>query len=83
MDRNLIKEKVLSFFRQKGLEIPDSKEVEKVRYLDEGWLDSFDVIDFLTYLETEFNISFQPEELQTDSFRTIGGVIDTILRKLQ
>ncbi len=83
MDRNLIKEKVLSFFRQKGLEIPDSKEVEKVRYLDEGWVDSFDVIDFLTYLETEFNISFQPEELQTDSFRTIGGVIDTILRKLQ
>ena len=82
MDRNQVLEKVLDFFRQKGIEVENIQQVEKVRYLDQGWLDSFDLVDFLTYLEQEFNVELPPEDLQTDSFRTIGGVVETILKRL-
>jgi len=81
MDRKQVLEKILEFFRQKGIEVENTADVEKVRYLEEGWLDSFDLVDFLTYLEQEFNIEFQPEELQKDEFRTIGGVINFIVKK--
>jgi acyl carrier protein len=80
MDRKQILEKVLDFFRQKGIELKNIQEVENIRYLEQGWLDSFDLIDFLTYIEQEFNIELSPEDLQRDSFRTIGGVVETILK---
>ena len=82
MDRNRVLEKVLDFFRQKGIEVEKVQDVEKVRYLEEGWLDSFDLVDFLTYLEQEFNVELLPEDLQTESFRTLGGVVETILNRL-
>jgi acyl carrier protein len=82
MDKRQILEKILDFFHQKGIEVKNSQELENVRYLEQGWLDSFDLIDFLMYLEQEFNIELPPEVLQTDSFRTIGGVAETILKLL-
>ena len=82
MDRKQVLEKVLEFFRQKGIEVENTADVEKVRYLEEGWLDSFDLVDFLTYLEQEFNVELPPEDLQTESFRTLGGVVATILKRL-
>ena len=82
MDRKQVLEKILEFFRQKGIEVEKVQEVEKVRYLEEGWLDSFDLVDFLTYLEQEFNVELPPEDLQTESFRTLGGVVETILKRL-
>jgi acyl carrier protein len=78
MDKNQILEKVLDFFRQKGVNIDEEPDLESVRYLDQGWLDSFDLIDFITYLESEFEVEIPPEELQKDEFRTIGGVIGVI-----
>jgi D-alanine--poly(phosphoribitol) ligase subunit 2 len=78
MDKNEILEKILDFFRQKGIDVDKESDLENVRYLDRGWLDSFDLIDFITYLESEFEVEIPPEELQKDEFRTIGGVVDVI-----
>jgi len=80
MNKKQVEEKILDFFRQKGIRIEEYSNVEKIRYLDQGWLDSFDLIDFITYLESEFEIEIPPEELQKDEFRTIEGVVDTVLR---
>jgi acyl carrier protein len=86
MQRKQILNKVLNFFKEKGVLAEEWDEnnpaIEKIRYLEAGWLDSFDLIDFIMYLESEFNIEFSPEELHTDRFRSIGGVVDTILEKL-
>jgi acyl carrier protein len=78
MDKNQILEKILDFFRQKGIDVDKEPDLENVRYLDRGWLDSFDLIDFITYLESEFEIELPPEELQKDEFITIGGLIEII-----
>ena len=80
MNKKQVEEKVLDFFRQKGIKIEEYPNLETIRYLEQGWLDSFDLIDFITYLESEFEIEIPPEELQKDEFRTIGGVVDTVLR---
>lgn len=80
MNREYILKIIIEFFRKKGIEI--HHDVDKVRYLEQGWLDSFDLIDFIVYLEKEFEIEFTPEDLQSEVFRTIGGVVDTILKKL-
>ena len=82
MDREQILEKVLDFFHQKGIEVSQTQDVEKVRYLDQGWVDSFDLIDFISYLEQEFGIELTPEELSTDNFRTIGGIVKIISNKI-
>ncbi len=82
MDRNQVLKKILEFFKQKGIEIEKASNVENIRYLDQGLLDSFDLIDFITYLEQEFNVELTPEDLQTDDFRSIGGIVDVILKRL-
>jgi len=64
MNKKQVEEKILDFFRQKGIRIEEYSNVEKIRYLDQGWLDSFDLIDFITYLESEFEIEIPPRNFK-------------------
>ena len=43
-------------------------------YLDSGALDSFDIICFVSYIEGEFEIQLQVEDLQSQDFNTLVGL---------
>jgi len=57
------------------------EEFLKYRYLD-NHLDSFGIIQFIMAIEEEFNIKLNPEDTESEEFRTIKGLINIINKKL-
>lgn len=60
----------------------NEEEFLKYRYLD-NHLDSFGIIQFIMAIEEEFNIKLNPEDTESEEFRTIEGLIKIIESKLK
>ena len=54
-------------------------EFDNFHYLD-NHLDSFEIIQFILAVESEFSINLTPKITESEEFRTIGGLIDIISR---
>jgi acyl carrier protein len=79
-----VKEKVLAFLRSKG-EIPGQTEEEQLafEYIDNKLIDSLGIVIMVLTFEEEFGIFFEPEDMQSMEFRTIGGLISLIERLIK
>ncbi len=73
---------VLEYLESKG-PIPATTPEEKLdyRYLDRGHIDSFGLIEMISHLEQKLGVRFEPKHMQSEEFRSVGGLI-TILQKL-
>lgn len=49
-----------------------------MNYLDKGLIDSLQVVEMIDNLEKQFKIHFSPDDLQSEKFRTIGGLIEMV-----
>ena len=72
-----IEKKILEWFKQRKKKILPSQD-----FLNEGILDSFDLIDFVIFLEKKFNIKFDPEDLSNQSFPIIKKLAKIIEKKI-
>jgi acyl carrier protein len=50
---------------------------------ESGHVDSFGLIEFITYLENEFGITFTDEELMSKSFRSVARIQALVKEKLR
>jgi acyl carrier protein len=73
------KQAVLSFLSCKG-EIPGLTEQEKFdyTYLDAGFIDSMELVELIMELESRFQIKFSAQDMQSNKFRTVGGLIGIV-----
>jgi acyl carrier protein len=64
--------------------IPKESLVEKLayRYLDEGHIDSFAIVNFIINLEDAFGIELSAEDTQSDEFRTVEGIVGIVIERL-
>ena len=46
-----------------------------------GAVDSVGILDLVLFLEERFAVRFGPEDLESESFQTIGGIVDLIERR--
>lgn len=53
---------------------------EPLNFIEEGMLDSFDVINLVTALDSEFGISIDGTDVLPDNFSSVKN-IETLLRK--
>lgn len=81
--RQLVTESVINLIESRG-QIPGDSLESKLAcaYLDQGVLDSMQMVELIVRLEARWGVKFRPDDLQSDSFRKVGGVIDTVLRHL-
>ena len=79
-----ITKKVLDYFQSKG-PLPGNTEDEylKCKYLDIGLLDSMQLVEMIVLFEKEFKIRFLTKEMQSEEFRSIGGLIEILNRHLK
>jgi acyl carrier protein len=59
--------------RSASLEVEPS-QLDAFRYLDAGIISSFELMSFVMEIEEHFAIRFTPEQMQSEAFRTIGGL---------
>ncbi len=59
---------------------PEVDNYDSINFLDEGLLDSFDVINIVTSLEETFNIRIDGLDITPENFETIES-IESLVRK--
>ncbi|HEV3069842.1 MAG TPA: phosphopantetheine-binding protein [Solirubrobacteraceae bacterium] len=80
MDRE-VKQAVLDFFAERA-PLPGESEGEQlaVAYLDAGLISSMAIVELVVTLEDRFGVRFEPEDMQSEDFRTVGGLIEVVSR---
>lgn len=51
-----------------------NEELINADYLEKGIFDSFQMVEFITQLESQFRVKFSLEDLTSHKFRTIAGI---------
>ena len=70
---------------QKRKKIPGNilNNIKKFNFLNEGHIDSLELIHFILEIENKFKITFSPEQKESSHFRTVGGLTKLIIKNLK
>tara|TARA_X000000950_G_scaffold286150_1_gene394188 strand:+ start:7466 stop:7747 length:282 start_codon:yes stop_codon:yes gene_type:complete len=74
-------EKLVSFLKKKNIKISDENFAEN--YLENKYLDSLDMVEFITFIEEEFRIKLTEEDYQKKELFNIQGLTRIILKKIE
>ena len=77
-----VREAILEFI-EREYKLPDDIDYATFNYIENGYVDSMGLIQFVTILEDDFDIEFSEEELLSEKFRTIYGLEEIIMSKLK
>lgn len=59
---------------------PEFNFKDASNFIDEGFLDSFDIIQLVTALDDEFNISIDGSDILPENFSTIDSIIELLTK---
>lgn len=76
------KEKIKAFIVENFLFGEDNGLKDETSFLDEGIIDSTGILELVDFLEQEFSITVEDEELTPENLDTIANVDHFISRKL-
>lgn len=54
---------------------PEFNFTEKVNFIEQGMLDSFDIVSLVTSLDEEYNISIDGMDIVPENFATVDSII--------
>jgi len=76
------KEKIKAFIVENFLFGEDNGLKDETSFLDEGIIDSTGILELVDFLEQEFSVTIEDEELTPENLDTIANVDNFISRKL-
>ena len=68
---------------QREYSFKEGMDPDAVNYIEEGYMDSLGLLQFIGEMEDEFGIEFTDEELESGSFRIVGELIAMVEKKLE
>jgi len=68
---------------QREYSFKEGADVDAINFIEEGYMDSLGLVQFIVELEDEFDIQFTDEELDSPDFKKVGGLIKLIEGKIQ
>ena len=76
-----IREKILEFV-EREYKLPEDVDYDNFDFVENGFVDSMGLVQFVAILEDDFDIEFSADELLSDEFKTIGGLEKIIESKI-
>ena len=76
-----IKQFVLRLIQTKG-RLPEDLDTDSFNYIDSGHVDSMGIKKFVVALESEFYIEISEADMESAEFRTVGGVVAIVRRRI-
>tara|TARA_B100000795_G_scaffold269977_1_gene261540 strand:- start:4126 stop:4374 length:249 start_codon:yes stop_codon:yes gene_type:complete len=73
MNNKFIENKIRFWFKKKNKIIKAN-----TNFLREGIIDSFDIIDLVSFMEKEFDIKFEAEDYQNPDFTVLKNLVKII-----
>ncbi len=68
---------------QREYSFKDGVHVDEINFIEEGYMDSLKLIQFVVELEDEFGIEFSEKEMDSSEFRKVGSLIALIEEKIK
>ncbi|MCK5146658.1 acyl carrier protein [bacterium] len=75
-----MQEKLKGQLRQFFIENQDHTPADDENLFDSGLLDSFGIVEFLTYIETETGNELDIEEITEENFSTINSIAELLVK---
>lgn len=75
--------KTILDFVEREYKLPENIDYETFNIMENGYVDSMGLVQFVAILEDDFDIEFSADELLSSGFRTIGGIERIILAKTE
>ena len=70
-------------YLQREYTIPQDVDIYNLNFVDEAYIDSLGMINFIVELEDNFDITFTDEEIVSDEFKVVGTLTELIEKKLE
>ena len=70
-------------YLQREYTISQDVDIKKLNFVDEAYIDSLGMINFIVELEDNFDITFTDEEIVSDEFKVVGTLTERIEKKLE
>ena len=77
-----IQQKVKQFIETKSPAVSQGKLLDTDSLLDNNIIDSMGFLDLVTFVESEFAITIEDDELLTDNFESIKSITEFVKAKL-
>ena len=68
---------------QREYTIPDDVDIINLNFVEEGYIDSLGLIQFIAVIEDEFGITFTDEDLARKDFYVVGKMAELITSKME
>ena len=79
-----IEEDLIRYLKNGNPNLSNMKDIPMDKSLVElGYIDSFGVIDLVTYLESKWKVKIENEEITQDHFGSINKMVNLVNKKLQ
>ena len=75
-------QRVILDFIEREYKLPENIDYESFNFMENGYVDSMGLVQFVAILEDEFDIEFSADELLSHDFKTIGGLEKIIRTKI-
>lgn len=76
-----IKDFIVKYISKKG-KLPKDINMDEFNYIDTGYIDSMGLLKFVVELEQEFDIEISDDDIMLPEFKTIGGLVGMIEKKI-
>lgn len=77
-----VKEFVIDYI-QREYTVPDDIDIINLNFVEEGYVDSIGLVQFIYTIEDEFGISFSDEDLQSPDVKVVGKLIALVQAKME
>ena len=78
----MVKDFVIDYI-QREYTIPDDVDIMNLNFIEQGYVDSLGMIQFIYTLEDEFGITFSDEDLKNDDLKVVGKLISIVESKIE
>ena len=77
-----VKDFVIDYI-QREYTVSDDTDIMNLNYVEEGYIDSLGLIQFIAVIEDEFGIEFSDDDLASDDVKVVGKMINLITSKME
>ena len=68
---------------QREYTLPEDVDIMNLNYVEEGYIDSLGLIQFIAVIEDEFGITFSDEDLASEDIKVVGKMVDLVTAKME
>lgn len=67
---------------QREYSISDDADIMNLNYVEEGYVDSLGLIQFIAVMEDEFGITFSDDDLANPDIKVVGKMAELVISKM-